>query len=35
FDFFIQIFPNGTAAIDVSMQQRQSISFSGELILPL
>lgn len=35
FDFRIRIFSNGTATIDVSMQQRQSISFAGELLLPL
>ena len=35
FDFRIKVFTNGTASIDVSMQQRQSISFAGGLFLPL
>lgn len=31
FEFSAKIFPNGTASIDVIMQNRQSISYRGEL----
>lgn len=34
FDFKIDIFSNGSASIFVNMQNRQSISFNGELELP-
>ena len=33
FDYNIRIFSNGSASIDVSMQNRQSISFMGDLIM--
>lgn len=33
FEYTIRIFSNGSASIDVSMQNRQSISFMGELII--
>lgn len=31
FEFSAKVFPNGTASIDVIMQNRQSISYRGEL----
>lgn len=31
YDFSVSVFDNGAASIDVMMQNRQSISFSGEL----
>lgn len=31
FDYSIQVYPNGSASINVNMQNRQSISFQGEL----
>lgn len=31
YDFSISVFDNGAASIDVMMQNRQSISFSGEM----
>ncbi len=31
YEFRIKVFPNGSASIDVNMQNRQSISFYGEL----
>ena len=34
-EYRITIFPNGSASIDITMQQRQSIRFAGELLLPL
>ncbi|WP_455591518.1 DUF4251 domain-containing protein [Bacteroides sp.] len=32
--FGITIYPNGSAHIDVTMQQRESINFSGDLYIP-
>lgn len=32
--FRITIYSNGSSSIDVDMQNRESISFSGDLILP-
>ena len=34
FRFRITIYSNGSSSIDVDMQNRESISFSGDLILP-
>ena len=34
FKFRITIYSNGSSSIDVDMQNRESISFSGDLILP-
>ena len=34
FKFRITIYSNGSSSIDVDMQHRESISFSGDLILP-
>lgn len=34
FKFRITIYSNGSSSIDVNMQNRESISFSGDLILP-
>lgn len=34
YEFSVTIFDNGSADIDVNMQNRQSISFLGELFLP-
>lgn len=34
FKFRITIFTNGSTSVDVSMQNRESINFSGELTLP-
>lgn len=31
YEFRVKVFPNGSASIDVTMQNRQSISFLGEL----
>ena len=31
YEFRAKVFPNGSASIDVNMQNRQSISFQGEL----
>lgn len=33
FEFLVTVFDNGSASIDVTMQNRQSISFTGELEL--
>lgn len=35
FDFTIDVFSNGSSTIFVNMQNRQSISFNGELDIPL
>lgn len=34
YEFRIKVFPNGSASIDVSMHNRQSINFLGELYIP-
>ena len=34
FDFIIDVFSNGSSSIFVNMQNRQSISFQGELDMP-
>jgi hypothetical protein len=34
FDFSIDVFSNGSSTIFVNMQNRQSISFQGELDMP-
>jgi hypothetical protein len=34
FDFSIDVFSNGSSSIFVNMQNRQSISFQGELDMP-
>lgn len=34
YDFRVKVYTNGSASIDVNMQNRQSISFQGELVLP-
>ena len=33
YEYRIKVFPNGSASIDVNMQNRQSISFQGELYI--
>ena len=33
YEFRAKVFPNGSASIDVNMQNRQSISFQGELYI--
>lgn len=33
YEYRVKVFPNGSASIDVNMQNRQSISFQGELYI--
>lgn len=32
--FYVTIYPDGSSSIDATMQQRESIRFSGELVIP-
>ena len=34
YEFRVKVFSNGSASIDVNMQNRQSISYQGELYIP-